>query len=134
MGDPNYAHGKFLEAIEHLATGPDDVKRRLRRAYLSFLPVQEDDLPTDIREDFRWVMAQLTKREPYYNHKGKVISSDVSESLLRMHRATGVRIAKRLLHIFWLLDDYVRKHGLGPFGSQERAEVRRRPKGSSRKK
>lgn len=102
MSDPAYAHGKFLEAIELLATGPDDVKRRLYAAYFAIWPaVQEDDLPPNIRGDFRWVMAQLTKRGPVYNHRGKVISSDVNESLLRMRRVTGVKIAKRLLHIFW---------------------------------
>jgi len=57
-----YAHGRFLDAIEHLATGPDDVKRRLYDAYFSLLPVQEDDLPHEVRKDFRWVIAQLTKR------------------------------------------------------------------------
>jgi len=135
MSDPAYAHGKFLEAVEHLATGPDDVKRRLYDAYFKLWPaVQEDDLPPSIREDFRWVMAQLTKRGPAYNHGGKVISSDVNESLLRMHRATGVKIAQRLLRIFWQLDDYVRKHGLGPFGFQEPTRLRRRSKVPTKKK
>ena len=135
MSDPAYAHGKFLEAVEHLATGPDDVKRRLYDAYFKLWPaVQEDDLPPSIREDFRWVMAQLTKRGPAYDHKGKVISSDVNESLLRMHRTTGVKIAQRFLRIFWQLDDYVREHRLGQFASQKPADPRRGPRGSAKKK
>lgn len=134
MGSPNYAHGKFLEAIEHLATGPGDVRSRLRDAYHSLRPVKEDDLPPDVRQDFRWVEAQLTKREPFYNHKGEVISGSVQQSLFHMRRSTGIKIAKRILHIYWVLDDYVRKHGLGHFGLHEPAELRRRSKGSAKKK
>lgn len=116
MGDPAYAHGRFLEAIEHLATGPDDVKRRLYDAYFSLLPVQEDDLPPEVHEDFRWVIAQLEKQDPVRNHKGEVISGSVNQSLFRMRRATGVKIAERLLHIHRVLEDYVRERGLGHFG------------------
>ncbi len=134
MGSPDYARGKFLEAIEHMATGPGDVRSRLWDAYLSLRPVMEDDLPPVVRQDFRWIMAQLTKRDPYYNHKGEVISGSVQQSLSRMHNTTGVKIAKRLLHIYRVLEDYVREHGLGHFGLHEPAGLRRRSKGSAKKK
>jgi hypothetical protein len=133
MGDPAYAHGKFLEAIERLATGPDDVKGRLWPAYLCVHMIKEDDLPQSVREDFLWVEAQLTKRDPLYNHKGEVISGSVNQSLFHMRRSTGVKIAKRLLRIYLVLDDYVREHGLGPFGFQEPTKLRRRFKVRTKK-
>lgn len=91
-----YPSTKFAEAVYLLATGPGDVRSRLRFAYNEFHPVRYDLLPIELQEDYKWICHELTKREENYSGQGRL-----DATLSRMQNRTGSKIAKRIykLHL-----------------------------------
>jgi hypothetical protein len=87
---------RFTGTVRTLAIGKGDVRSRLKAAYLLHLHlVQERDLPPELREDYHWIMAQLTRYKPELPGEGSV-----QATLRRIQRATGARIAERVWSIF----------------------------------
>ena len=95
-----YAYEKFRSALCSLATGPSDVRARLRSAYRHFHPVRKKHLPEHLQKDYKWVLDQLTRFGPAIGRDGKVIRGSVEETLRRIHNSTGVKIAERVLYIY----------------------------------
>jgi hypothetical protein len=102
-----YAYEKLLTALSSLATGPGDVRSSLYNAYLSFSTLKESNFPEHLREDFRWVLSQMTKFPPHYLPGGNMVRGSVEETMRRIKRSTGVAIAEHLLHLYHELDSYL---------------------------
>ena len=111
-GPSAYAYEKLLVALDSLATGPGDVRKRLLIAYESFHPLKEAHFPQHLRKDFRWVLDQVTKHGPVYDYKGRLDRGSVEETLRRIKNGTGVKIAAKLLRLYHALDAHVRPHGV----------------------
>ena len=99
LGQVQYAYEKFYLAVRALATGSGDVRSRLRGAYLHFHTVQPEDVPGNVRRDFRWIKRMLTKRQPRYVLKGEIIDGSVEVSLAQMQNRTGSKIARKIVRI-----------------------------------
>jgi GNAT superfamily N-acetyltransferase len=111
-GPAVYADEQLSKAIRILAVGAGDVRSRLLDAYAAqFHPLQPSHFPEHLRKEFEWVMAQLTKRGPQMDSEGNVRKGSVENTLLRMQRNTGVRIAQKLLLLHDAVDRYVRTRG-----------------------
>jgi hypothetical protein len=67
---------------------------------MEFKPIQKKHLPEDLHSDYEWVMVQLTRFHPVVNNQGDVLRGSVAETLRRIRRSTGVKIAERILHIY----------------------------------
>jgi hypothetical protein len=93
--------------LDSLATGAGDVRERILTAYSSFHPLKESDFPEHLREDYKWVMAQLTKYGPVYDHNGNVRVGSVENTLRHIKNSTGVKIANKLLFLYHELNSYV---------------------------
>ena len=108
MADPLYALGKFRRAVDYLATGPGDVRSRLRVAFEEIAPVTPADLPEHLRPDFTWIKDRLTHRQPeWYDEKD---IGRLGATLKWMKNKTGVPIAERILYIRQSLEDaYMRR-------------------------
>lgn len=104
--NPNYfyAYEKFSDALYSLATGPYDVRQRLRSAYWHLRPVNKKHLPEHLHDDYQWVLNQLTRFEPATGRDGKVLRGAVEETLSRIRNTTGSKIAERILHIYHQLN------------------------------
>lgn len=86
------------EAIRALVVGPDDVKRRLRTAFIYHLGyILEKDVPEDLALLLSSIRKRLT-REPRY--KGQ---STVESALFRMHKSTASKIAKDIFELYLAL-------------------------------
>ena len=96
----SYACEKFGLAVHALAVGPGDVRSRLRTAFMEFSAVQEKDIPDGLIEDFRWIVQELTKREP------RIDEGRLDATLFRMQNRTGTKIAKRICDLSSCLDGY----------------------------
>jgi hypothetical protein len=59
----HYAREKLTNAVYYLATGPGPAKARLYDAFVEIVALSERDLPDDLKEDYRWIRAELTKKE-----------------------------------------------------------------------
>ena len=55
-----YALGKFMKAVETLATLSTQIKDRLFAAALDFAVISLEYMPEELHEDFAWVKGELT--------------------------------------------------------------------------
>ena len=94
-------HGweRFHLAVEQLATAPGDVRSRLEKAYFHLYLLLPQELPTQVRRDFKWIIWRLTKQPPRWEG-----DTELKASLARMRNRTGVEIAKRILKVYRYLD------------------------------
>ena len=95
-----YASEKFAMAIYRLAIGPGDVRSRLRDAFYEVHPVQSSLLPDGIRQEYDWILEQLTKCEPRFER-----DSRLDATLSKMRNNTGTKIAKRIVELKRRIDD-----------------------------
>lgn len=107
-----YAHQLLSQTVDSLAVGPGDVRSRLLNAYQIFHPLTPEHLPEHLRDDFKWVMNQLTSRDPRTNSVGDVFKSNVQVSLEHMKNSTGAKIAERLLRLHYAIESYVKSDDL----------------------
>ena len=101
-GDTSYAAEKFVHAVYLLATNPGPIKDRLYVAFIEICPVSERDMPADLLADFRWIRAELTKREPRARAvmEGAVhdrIEGSIGATLQTMRKAKAVAIAEKIV-------------------------------------
>lgn len=106
-GPARYADQLLARTVDTLATAPGDVRSRLLAAYSTFHPLTPAHFPESLRNDFEWIIKQLTKREPYINSAGEVKKGSVQVSLEHMRNSTGVKIAEKLLRLHYAIDSYV---------------------------
>lgn len=109
-GPAFYASQNMLKALYSLATGPGDVRERLLTAYGNFWVLNEDHFPEHLRADFRYVTKELNKFGPVYDHHGNMVNDAVKETLRRIKRSTGVKIAHKLVHLHFELEGYLNKN------------------------
>lgn len=96
-----YAFGKFSSAYYALAIGAGDIKQRLLASSDIFWAVSPEMLPPGIRPHFVWIKDQLM-RFPSVNNEG-----EVKATIHRIHRSTCVEIAKRVILVSSLLEEYI---------------------------
>ncbi|HEY7609975.1 MAG TPA: hypothetical protein VIF14_12140 [Alphaproteobacteria bacterium] len=95
------ARQKLGKAFHTLAIAPEEVRFRVARAYVVLLHLKLDDFPSHLRPDFKWIMAELEKREPYQ-------SGDGYWTIRRLKNPKGIEIAKRIADLYYRLDDLAR--------------------------
>ena len=81
-------------SVHQLAVGEGDVRSRFKVAGFTLAALQERDFPSESREDFRWVMEQLTR------HKSEGRTRAIEATMYRIKNSTGAKIATRILDIY----------------------------------
>jgi len=105
--DTLYAEEKFLQAERALAVGQGDIKGRLNAAYMCFHPVGAEDLPEELRDDYKWIISKLTRKPALTaKYSENNISGSVEQTLHSMQRKTAVSIAERILYMRRQLSEY----------------------------
>lgn len=103
-GPPFFALEIFSDAVDELAVGKGDVRRRLVKAYRKLWVLQaEDAVPEEIKEDYDWIMTKLTEKErfPWDNNPNV---GELQATLMRMKNKTGSKIARRIVEVYHQLD------------------------------
>ena len=100
-----YAHEKFNIAVRSMAVHPGDVRERLEAAYLILMVVNPRELPLPLQEHLQWISDQLTWRAPRWEGEGTLRAT-----LVRMRKATGAKIAMRIMAIKDALDELCPKN------------------------
>ena len=90
----DYPFHHLEQAVRGMATGPGDVRARLKSAYESLHVIRPSDLPPPLDEHMQWVFDQLTHRKARHRWEGTVAATTG-----QMKCATGVKIAERILAI-----------------------------------
>lgn len=98
-----YPSEKLYQAMHTLATGKGDVRSRLLCAFMGFHTLNEGAFPPEFREDWKWVMEQMTKYGPLIDHKGEVWRGSVENTMNRIKNTTGEKIAEKIFNISWEL-------------------------------
>jgi len=96
-----YASGKFSNAYYALATGEGDIKQRLLASSDIFWAVDPEMLPPHIQPIFNEIKDQLM-RFPAKNNEG-----EVQATIHRIRRSTCVEIAKKVILVGSLLEEYI---------------------------
>ena len=110
-GPSQYAYQLLSRTVDTLATAPDDVRSRILQAYSTFHPLTPEHIPDSLRKDYEWIVIQLTKREPQIDYQGRVQKGSVEVTLQHMRNSTGVKIAEKLLQLYYAIDRYVNPRG-----------------------
>lgn len=103
--DTRYALEKLTNALECLATHPGDVRERLVSAHMCFHTLNVSDFPVECQADWRWIMSELTKFGPLYDHKGDIYKGSVQNTMARVRETTAEKIAKRIFQLYWTISD-----------------------------
>ncbi len=61
--------------------------------------LREEEVPPEMRQDFAWIMHQLTRRGPEKDSDGTVYKSAVKHTMSRVRNSTGKRIAERIYRL-----------------------------------
>lgn len=87
--------------MQILATSEEDIKGRLIGAGEYFLCVDPDGVPEELRDDVKWVQDQLTRFEAVGNE------GSLRATMRKIQKRTGVKIAKRIVYIYFKFTEYV---------------------------
>ena len=101
MNRYSYTREKFYVTMRTLATEPGDVRTRLLSAFMTFHTLKKDDFPEEFKEDWEWIMKQLTKFGPLLDHKNEVWRGSVENTMNKIRNRTGEKIAERIFNIGW---------------------------------
>lgn len=101
----HYAVEKLSVAVECLATHPGDVRERLLFAFLDFPALKEKDFPPELQDDWHWVMKELRKFGPLRTPDGKVRVGSVENTMRKIRKATGSKIAKKIYQLYWAVSE-----------------------------
>ncbi len=63
------------------------------------MPLMAKEFPVEVRDDFQWVIYQLTRYEPRFN-EGRL-----EATMNRIRNSTGEKIAKRIFEIYEKIQD-----------------------------
>ena len=112
----SYPWEKFGRAVYSLATGEDEIRQRLLLVFQGdLLCIAPEHLPSRVRDDYRWIMAQVTKFSEKYpgynkhfksssNRYGHLMPTKLEATLFRIRRVTGAKVARKLFDIWSVLD------------------------------
>jgi hypothetical protein len=97
-----YVHEKFILAVDSMATSPASIQNRVADAYMFHLMhLKEDELPEEIRMDFRIMKQQLTSAKPI-GDEGSVMAS-VNE----MSEDDAVAIAQKIVNMHGIVNSHL---------------------------
>jgi len=82
-------------ANEALCVGEGDVRNRLVIAGEILSPLRPEDFPESLREDFCWIMQELTRWPGRHKREGRI-----EATMARIRRKTGRRIAEHIWKMF----------------------------------
>jgi hypothetical protein len=116
MNRYRYAREKFSRAIYSLATGKDEIRKRLLIVFQSdLMMIRPEHLPEECHEDYAWVMKTITKFDEKYKGQKKeftiedgrfdhLIPGRIESTLYRIKKETGAKIAKKIYSIWHIVN------------------------------
>lgn len=101
MGDYSNAINRLYHAVKMLATEPDDIKCRLRSAYLNQIClIALDEFPEDLRPQIQSIHDKLNKKTQRIPNQ-----YPIDATLYRMHKSTASKIAKEIWDLYVIVED-----------------------------
>lgn len=93
------AREKMTDAEFKLATGERDVRQRLRGAFTVLNRLRAEDLPPELRDEWRAVLNEMTRLGPERGPDGMVWKSSIDHTMSRIRNSTGRKIAERIYRL-----------------------------------
>lgn len=97
----HYVVEKLTNALKCLATHPGDARERVAAAYLACHTLGEEDFPVEFKKDWIWLEKELTKYGPLADPYGRIIRGSVENTMSRVRKTTGAKIAKKIYDLYW---------------------------------
>jgi hypothetical protein len=97
-----YVHEKFVLAVDSMATSPASIQHRVADAYIFHLiHLNVDELPEEIRMDFKMMKQQLTSAKPV-GDEGSVMAS-----ANEMSEDDSVAIAQKIVYMHDIVSSHL---------------------------
>lgn len=101
----SYTLEKLFLAIYELTIGEENIKERLKTAYLHLSAISEEDFPNQLKKDWASIYNRLTKIKS--KHIGTPLNEgNVQATLFRMHKKTASKIAADIVNLHSNLEGY----------------------------
>jgi hypothetical protein len=92
---------RVYEAVKHLCTGRGDVRSRLKVSGVDLIFLRAEDFPEHLRDDFNWIIKQLTK----YKSEIPKYEGNIDATMRRIKNSTGQKIAERIFKLYSEIQD-----------------------------
>jgi len=83
----DYAHEKLHHATYVLATRFEELTTRLSYAYREFMPINAEEIPATLKEDYEWIMTELHR------------DGSLDETLSQMAEGKAIEIAAAIWNL-----------------------------------
>ena len=100
----NYAKSELREAVKILATGEKDVRKRLC-SIAGIIKLNDNNFPTELRMEWKWILENLTKKEPEYLKNDKMLFSSIENTMRNMKNRSGSVIAEKIVNLYFKLQN-----------------------------
>ena len=115
MNNYGYASEKFARAVHSLAVGEGEIRKRLLIVFQGdLLCITPEHLPEKVREDYKWITAQILKYDEKYKGQklyfasfedgaekyAHLLPTKIEASLHRIKRKTAAKIAEKIYAIW----------------------------------
>jgi type I restriction-modification system DNA methylase subunit len=102
-------------AVQDLCVGEGDVRKRLISAIGTLTPLNTEEFPESLQNDFEWVMKESLKHASDIRE----YRSDLECTMKTIRNSTGKKIAERILKIYSDIQDI---RGFPLLGSRKSSE------------
>jgi len=92
---------KLTNALDSLALGEGNIKERLISVHSDLISIHPNEIPAEHKEDWEWIQKQFTKLGPLTSPSGEVWVGSVENTMKKIHKSTGVKIAKKIYSMYW---------------------------------
>lgn len=99
-----YTHQVVGNAVDELALGVGPIRERLRAVYVELLHVLEDDVPEDLRDDYKFIVDAFTDGQPRLDAEG------LRARLEQMSDEQAVQVGRRLRQFEDRFNIHLREH------------------------
>ncbi|SRR6266446_6377732 len=93
------AREKLMDAEYKLAVSEGHVRERLRRAYTPLRRLSAEDLPAELRDEWRAILREMTRHGPERDPDGHVWRNAIDHTMSRIRNRTGRKIAERIYRL-----------------------------------
>lgn len=100
-----YPKEKLLRMITNLATGNDNLKKRLEYAFTDVAHIKKDVFPEVLQDEWESLFNQATRLGPIRDENGKPIGGAIKNTCDNITDKEAEEIALKILYIYSELDN-----------------------------
>lgn len=94
---------KLTNTLDSLALGEGNIKERLLNVYFILSRINPNEIPEEYKSEWESILNQFTRLGPRTSNSGLELMSPLDNTMRKIHKSTGVKIAERIYNLYWKL-------------------------------